>query len=154
MAGNVPNNLDAFSITLVGWDELIDRMKAAPQQIQDDLEGIVLNRAESIVSEAKQRAPKNLGRLAGSGHSVPGPNPLSVGVSFDVDYAAYVEFGTGTHVDVPSEPDGIEEYALTFKGTHDIPGMAARPFLFPAVARQTPIFIKEVTDVLNSAIND
>ena len=44
-------------------------------------------------------------------------------------YAAYVEFGTGTKVNVPL---GYESYAKQFQGTKKIAGQRAQPYLIPA----------------------
>lgn len=54
--------------------------------------------------------------------------PLDYELVAPIRYAAYVEFGTGAKVNVPA---GYEEYALQFKGTRQVPGMRARPYLIP-----------------------
>lgn len=55
---------------------------------------------------------------------------MTYSVGNNMRYAPYIEFGTGTTVDVPEE---LSEYAMQFKGNGvkqiNIP---ARPFLWPA----------------------
>jgi hypothetical protein len=59
-----------------------------------------------------------------------------------VDYAAYVEFGTGTGVGIPTYKYGlssrnIEPYASIFKGGNGKnSNMKFRPYLFPAFVEQ------------------
>jgi len=57
-------------------------------------------------------------------------------------YAAYVEFGTGGLVDVPS---GLEDYAMLFKGAgvRQV-NLPARPFLFNNARQQSKIFVDRV----------
>jgi HK97 gp10 family phage protein len=63
-----------------------------------------------------------------------------------VSYAPYVEFGTGTKVNVPK---GLENYASQFKGKgiKQI-NLSARPFLFPAVEKNSKIFFERVKKLL------
>lgn len=55
--------------------------------------------------------------------------PLDYELIAPVPYAAYVEFGTGTKVDIPA---GYEDYAAQFRGTKKVIGMRAQPYLIPA----------------------
>jgi HK97 gp10 family phage protein len=63
-----------------------------------------------------------------------------------VSYAPYVEFGTGTKVNVPK---GLENYASQFKGKGiKQVNLPARPFFFPAVEKNSKIFFERVKKLL------
>lgn len=67
-----------------------------------------------------------------------------------VDYAAYVEFGTGTGVGVPTYKYGlsgrnIEPYASIFKGGNGRnSNMKFRPYLFPAFVEEYSKALKKI----------
>ena len=73
-------------------------------------------------------------------------NSKGATVLVPVSYAPYVEFGTGTKVNVPK---GLENYASQFKGKgiRQI-NLSARPFLFPAVEKNSKIFFERVKKLL------
>lgn len=71
---------------------------------------------------------------------------LEAEVGTGVEYAPFVEFGTGSGVFVPK---GQEEYALQFKGkTGRKRNMPARPFLFPAWEQERPKFLRAMEAIL------
>lgn len=100
----------------------------------------------NIERDAKGRAPHDLGALRASINA----DKIDNGhyeVRASVEYAAYVEFGTRSRVDVP--PD-LTEYALQFKRSDGTGlGMTARPYLFPAVDAEEPKFIKRLKAILD-----
>lgn len=139
-----------FSVKLEGFDELLKLFEKAPEEVKDNFKVELEDAAKQIQEEAKIAAPVNYGILRNSIVVDPPSNDgLTQSVSSLADYSAYVEFGTGTHVEVP---EGVEEYALQFKGQKSIPGMHARPFLFPAVFRQTPLLLERLRKALQKAL--
>jgi hypothetical protein len=68
--------------------------------------------AVQIESDAKKLAPKNFGKLAQS-ISHKKVKDMTYKVTVNELYGAYMEFGTGTKVNVPTE---FKEMASTFKG--------------------------------------
>jgi HK97 gp10 family phage protein len=71
---------------------------------------------------------------------------LEAEVGTNVEYAPFVEFGTGSGVSVPA---GQEEFAMQFKGkTGRKRNYPARPFLFPAWERERPKFVKSMEAIL------
>jgi HK97 gp10 family phage protein len=71
---------------------------------------------------------------------------LEAEVGTVVEYAPFVEFGTGSGVSVPAEQ---QEFALQFKGkTGRVRNYPARPFLFPAWERERPKFINAMEAIL------
>jgi HK97 gp10 family phage protein len=71
---------------------------------------------------------------------------LEAEVGTTVEYAPFVEFGTGSGVSIPA---GQEEFAMQFKGkTGRVRNYPARPFLFPAWERERPKFVKSMEAIL------
>ena len=68
--------------------------------------------AFQIENDAKKLAPKNFGKLAQSINKVR-LSPSKYTVSVNEMYGVYMEFGTGTKVNVPNE---FKEMASSFKG--------------------------------------
>ena len=72
---------------------------------------------------------------------------LEAEVGTRVEYAPFVEFGTGSGVSIPA---GQEEFAMQFKGkTGRVRNYPARPFLFPAWERERPKFINAMEAILS-----
>ena len=145
---------------------------AAAVEIDKITEEIVIN----IVADAKINAPKNLGKLGQSIEKVKIKESNYKAVAHK-EYAAYVEFGTGTKVQVPSE---MQKIASQFKnkksgsfeaGLRAIKdwcknkgidqsaaypifisilneGIQARPFLYPAFVKGRKEYKKDLKDLL------
>lgn len=74
---------------------------------------IVQGAAIDLHRDAVQDAPVHYGRLRGAIHIVPSRDRMGAMVFASVNYAPYMEFGTGKHVRVPA---GYEAFAWQFKG--------------------------------------
>ena len=84
--------------------------------------------ADKTEMDAKRDVPVDTGALQSSIHQSSENDGLVQTVGTNVEYAPYVEFGTGTLVDVPQ---GLEDYAIQFKGSgvKEV-NLPARPYLF------------------------
>lgn len=84
--------------------------------------------ADKTEMDAKRDVPVDTGELQRSIRQGVENEGLVQTVGTNVEYSPYVEFGTGTEVDVPS---GLEDYAIQFKGAgiKDV-NLPARPYLF------------------------
>ena len=165
----------SFSIQFKGFDEYSKNVQNAATSlpILADLEASAT--AIDIERLAKQAAPVNLGNLRATiNHEKISAGVYAIRVS--ADYAAYIEFGTKSRVQIPS---GLEQYAAQFKGpgtgkgkakdmiyawckSKGIPeeawlwiyisimvkGIKAQPFLFPAVRSQEKVFIDRIKKLL------
>jgi HK97 gp10 family phage protein len=110
-----------------GLRNLQKRLKDLPEEIQDKADIYFTGKAEDIRRDAQSFAPVDHGFLKG-GISAITNNYLQKTIVSNVNYSAYVEFGTGPHVRIPR---GLEAFAAQFKGKK--PGNSkAQPFLFPA----------------------
>ena len=105
--------------------------------------------ADSIVGDAKQRAPVDLGQLRQS----IGNTTASVGnnrslIFANAPYAAYVEFGTGGAVSIPK---GFDQLAIKFKGKgiKQI-NLRPQPYLIPAYLIGVAGYGKKLISVLQN----
>lgn len=163
------------AIILKGWKQYEAKLKVAPVKVAASMNAQVAVSANYIANGARNRSPHNEGRLRASiiaAQEKPGDWRVTVGV----DYAAYMEFGTKSRVEIPA---GLASYAAQFKGPgakgdaramiyrwceqHGIPreawgavyikimiyGVKAHPFLFPSVEEERPKFYDRVKKALN-----
>jgi hypothetical protein len=132
----------------------------------------------NIVAEAQRNVPGYQGRLRSSLRPVMAPNKLSGKAWTNVFYAPYVEFGTKSKVQIPSE---LANMASQFKGsgggTFDefmeqitkwvkkkgMPesaaypvamkilkyGIKAQPYLYPAFKGEIPKYINAIKRIMN-----
>ncbi len=107
--------MGGYKLTVTGLDAVIAKLdvKTFEQQIQGALDEFGLR----VVREAKLLAPKDEGFLARSINFDPGK--LSVTISVNTDYAAYIEFGTRKFAAayVSTLPAQWQEFAAQFKGS-------------------------------------
>jgi HK97 gp10 family phage protein len=101
--------------------------------------------ALDIESGAKQRAPVDTGRLRSSIQSKIDKEDVSAEVTVNVDYAPYVEFGTGQYAKayLAGKPREMVDHAREFYKTGN-GYRPARPYLFPTYYEQRPKIIARV----------
>ena len=126
-----------FRIELEGMDKVLNALAKADSDIAKrvDLE------LKAAANEIENQASRNVSRIPRGGDSqftgtlLKGISsrrsaPLQWEVVSSAEYSAFVEFGTGAYVKVPS---GLENYAIQFKGRgiREV-SLPARPYFFPA----------------------
>lgn len=132
---------------LEGFDKVQKHFAQMPKQLQQVVTGELEDGANAIAEGAKRDVPVDTGFLKNS-ISVRRLGNLTFEVVAQANYAAYVEFGTGTLVNVPA---GLESYAIQFKGK----GMSqvnlpARPYLISNYLRQRPEIVKQLKALVNN----
>jgi phage gpG-like protein len=136
-----------FSIELKGVKGVIKDLKKEGGRIAQDVDDELSAGMVMMERSAKRLAPvgKGTGRLRSS-ITASRVEFLVWELVAQVDYAAYVEFGTGDLVDIPK---GLEGYASQFKGK-DIRkvNLPARPFFFPSVFAYNKEIAKGIKDIL------
>lgn len=102
-----------------------------------------------IQSDAKRKAPVDTGRLRAAIHHRQEGTDGEVAVYDSVHYAPYIEFGTGNLVSVPDE---LQEIAEQFRGrgVRQV-NLPARPFLYPALVKERPKYIRNLKSVLGKS---
>jgi HK97 gp10 family phage protein len=103
--------------------------------------------ADDIVSDAKNKAPVDLGQLRLSIKKTDATIQNNSSLIFsNAPYSAYVEFGTGGKVSIPK---GFEELASKFKGKgRKKINIKPQPFFIPAYLQNIPIYQKRLVKVL------
>lgn len=103
-----------FTLKLSGFDEVLKKLdvKGMEQSVTDELAAF----GQDVVRDAKQLAPVDEGLLKNSINS--DTQPLKVTISVNVDYAAYVEFGTRRFAAayVASLPPDWQTFAAQYNG--------------------------------------
>lgn len=139
-------------IQIKGLPELLKKLDRLPDEVKQIVDDELTASANEIEDMAKMLAPVDLGALRNS-ISVTRNEPLLKQVSATVSYAAYQEFGTGGFVNVPNAPEGIQQYALQFKGRGirqvNIP---AQPYFFPAVNAATVELVKRIKQAIENKV--
>ena len=102
----------AFGIDLSGIAKLEKKLKDIERNISVDIAEEISASTLRIEKQAKRNAPVNLGTLRQSIHAT-SKDKLTHYVEVQASYGAYVEFGTGGKVSIPT---GYETYASEFRG--------------------------------------
>ena len=124
-----------MSVTTVGFKEFERKLRNLEPNIKRSVNGFVEDAALLWEERAKLSAPVNTGFLRGNISSTPAVNLRATVVSA-IKYSPYVEWGTGTRVQVPVE---LASYAIQFKGIKQVIGMFPKPYFFiqkPFVEKQ------------------
>jgi len=141
------------SIKVEGNNAVIKNLDNTIKGMQVAVEDSINIAIAEITSDASNRVPVNTGRLKNAidGAVIKKDDQVIGEVAARTDYAAYVEFGTGTLVDVPA---GLEEYAIQYKGKGvKQVNLPAKPFLFPAFTKQIAELPKEIEKQLKIVAN-
>ena len=98
-----------------------------------DMENFVNEATAHVHGQAKQLAPADTGRLRGSIHmKVVKDTRKVVGCVYtNLEYAPYVEFGTGIRGDGSYKYADKLDFSLTYN--EEWPGMVAQPYMYPAL---------------------
>ena len=106
------------SVTIKGLSSTISELRKFGEKAEKLINAETQSTAFNIEEDAKKRAPKNFGKLA---QSISTSQPISDKnksiisrvITVNEFYGAYMEFGTGSKVNVPAE---FADMAATFKG--------------------------------------
>ena len=127
-------------------NSVISELRKYSKEAEQLIEGITEQSARKIEKDAKQHAPANFGKL---GQSI---NAFKEGkaswiIRANAPYAAYVEFGTGGLVNVPTE---LKDIAITWKGKgiRKI-NLRPRPYMYPALLKGRNEYLETLKKALN-----
>lgn len=134
---------------LIGLDSVLKKFGSLPERVTTLTKAAVSRNTNEIYAESISRVPKKLSKLAGSAEKT--VTDLTGTVSYGgggVDYAPYVEFGTGSFASqyLSGMPKEIKSYALTFyvNGQGKMP---SQPYLIPAFLKYRKQFLKDMKDI-------
>jgi HK97 gp10 family phage protein len=142
----------SLNIKIIGLKEALDKVKSDFKKKSAMLDAEMGNTMEKIALEAKQNLPNNFSQLRAS-INVKKIGEFNYTIGSNMNYAAYVEFGTGKYAAnyVPTlEPEWqrfAETYIVNRKGkTRDY------PYLYPAFQTNIPILIKKIQEIVNKDV--
>lgn len=136
-----------------GLNKLLKKFETLDKEIIKNVEGTIEGAAQNIEEDAKVAAPVFNGtsggdlRLGIKAQPIAGKE-MGYRVVAKQEYSAFMEFGTGGRVKVPSE---LKEVAIQFKGKgiREV-NIQPRPFLYPAFVKHRKILIKDLKDYLKT----
>jgi len=139
----------ASEMNVFGIDKLITELKNYSEKVNTDINNSVKAAALNVESRAKMDCPVDMGTLRASINTRPIKDDEGYGweVFTPLEYAPYVEFGTGTRVSIPT---GYEEYARQFKGQKSIVGMNAQPYLIPNFEMEKMALIENIKKIIGN----
>ena len=135
----------AINVKVEGAQELIKKLRKYGTDAEKKVESITKNIAEEIATDAADNAPANYGKLAQSINASKEYKMLyNVNVNA-VPIGAYVEFGTGSKVDVPDEwKDLAWQFYVNGQGY-----LPPTPYLYPAFRKGRDQYEKDLQDLLD-----
>lgn len=126
----------AVRVKVVGVNIAVQYLETYSKSVQNSLIKEFRGWAEKTLANAQRDVPVKTGDLKKTIRSTPGQNGLSwivrAGGTNNVDYAPYVEFGTGTGVNQKFlQQFNLVQYASQFRGRKaPIYSLPARSFLY------------------------
>ena len=126
----------------------INNLENLANKIQRNLIGALVEAALNVETNAKMDCPAPLGTLRGSirQEKIVEEDVVGFKIGSDLEYAPYVEFGTGALVSVPND---YSDFAMQFKGQKEVAGMNAQPYLLPNFEMQVELFKQNIEKILN-----
>jgi HK97 gp10 family phage protein len=139
-------------ISVKGMNVLLRKISKANGEVQAKVKRANQITSLNIERQAKRNAPTNKkigvgGRLRSA--ITPDHSGTEANVEVKVNYAQYVEFGTGAFASeyLATKDKDLREYAMTFFETGK-GRMPAQPFLFPAAEAERPKHIERMRKAL------
>ena len=138
-----------FYIKVKGLKEVIQDLKDDVSGKKEMIDFALQAGAESIATESKQRVVVDTGRLKNS-ITASKESDFQYKIVAQANYAAYVEFGTGNlFTQLPEQEWNDIAAQFKGKGVRKV-NLPPRPFLRPAVLRQTPLILQDIKDILEA----
>ncbi len=153
-----------FAFQIKGLDETLAKFNSLPDEVKQEVDDELSATATNMRDIAHSLAPVDIAALK-EHIEITRAEPLLYQVSATRDYAAYVEFGTGTKVSIPDLPPDLAAYAIQFKGQgktgkHPVKikgrwamvpyqlNLRAQPFFFPAYNAATKDLIQRLKAII------
>ncbi|WP_077920415.1 HK97-gp10 family putative phage morphogenesis protein [Spirosoma sp. 209] len=135
------------AVTVKGVSQLQGFFLRLAPRVRREVLTITETTGRLMEADAKQRAPVDTGKLRQSITYEPTNGGFGAGLSANVAYWAWVEFGTGGLVEVPP---GFEDLAAGYKGKGKRTiNRAAQPFLIPAFLKYRDAYYEQISAALD-----
>ena len=136
-----------MGITVRGLSDVMRILEASAFEHPKKIRQATREAARNILAESKRKVPVDTGDLRRSAF-VEYPTSDSAKITFNEDYAPFVEFGTGGLVEIPK---GFEALASEFKGKKGRKvNRKAQPFLIPAFMAEKPKYLEKCEKILQN----
>ncbi len=136
---------------LKGVDKLIKKISKLDKKAKDRVDDLTEGAIKDMVADAKSLAPYDDGFLRKTIGQVK-LAPMSYMMFAFAEYAPYMEFGTGTLVNVPNE---LRDLAIQFKGKEIRQvNIAPQPFMYPAYVINRQYYIEDLKKMLKKLVNE
>jgi hypothetical protein len=138
----------ALNIEITGVKEAFAKVKSNFNKIADEIDMEMGDGIERIVTQAKTLVPANFSRLRSSLYTTK-LGKFNYEFGSNVNYAAYVEFGTGKYAAtyVPSLEPEWQRFALTYKTPN--PGrLESNPYLYPSIIIGEKNILKNINQIV------
>jgi HK97 gp10 family phage protein len=137
-----------MSIEIRGMDEVLDTLEKIG--ISSNLQGAVKQACAIVEKAAKQKAPKGSGELR---RSITSKVEASVGniegmVYTPLEYAPYVEYGTGLFAESGGRSDVPWSYQDDKGEWHSTSGMKPHPYMRPAFEENREAVVNKLKEGL------
>ena len=134
-----------LDIELQGVDDLLRRLDDRAKNMTDIVDKEMTASILDINAQQRRDTPVDTGRLR-MGNMFDVSKKLDKQLFNDIEYAPYVEFGTGGLVSVPP---GLEEIAIQFKGAGIRKvNLPAQPFFFRAFFENKDKMIQNIKNAV------
>ena len=135
--------MTSFKLNIQGNTAIIKGLKTFETRVEGVVKKEVIEWVRNTETEAKAMVPVDTSALKTSINGDVINEGFGGKVGSPLNYAPYVEFGTGTRVDVPV---GLEKYALQFKANPRIRevNLPARPYLFNNARKNFSILVNNL----------
>jgi|GEM_PF-852816 Bacteriophage protein of unknown function (DUF646). len=140
-----------FNIKINGLDTSLDNLKKLAKHNEVGVKQGIAETAINIERKAKENLAStgfkdSVGGIAQSGYILYRADGMGADVGFNKHYAPYIEYGTGTNVDVP---EGFEDYAWQFKGDDKRQvNIKPMPYFHPAINSELDNLKRKLQDSL------
>lgn len=147
----------AFKVKISGINIVLNGIDQYSKDVQKQVEDEIKDWAKRTEAAAIRDVPVDTGQLRSTIRSVVGANGITwivkAGGIKDVDYAPYVEFGTGALVDQSFlQQYGLVSYAQQFKGKGErLVNLPARTFLYRNAADELAKSVAEIKKIIEKS---
>jgi hypothetical protein len=134
-----------IEIDIDGLTALMGKIDAKSKGLTIEIDKALNTSIADINKLQKAYTPVDTGRLR-QGNRFMAAKEMTYLIYNDVDYAPYIEFGTGDAVNIPA---GLEEVAAQFKGKKGVKlTRVARPFFFRAFYEKKAELLENIKKIL------
>lgn len=136
----------SFTVRVFGVGQTKGKIRQYKDALTKALQQETKNRLQQIRTDAQRDSPVDTGENRREIAVDLAADQLSGTVTANAPHAPFLEFGTGSGVQVP---EGFEEVAMEFKGEGKrTVNRPAKPFLIPNYLKALPVYRENIRNIL------